>query len=487
MNSIIEAVAKAAADKSDAVAVIAEGQQIIYGELWKEACGFAAYIQSMGFDKGSRIIVKAKHDIWYVVSCFGIQLAGCVHVPLEKTIGIEGLRDIAEQLSASMVISDLEIEDKRYQTVDSASVRDLATVHFKEGMQFEFPEPEDICDILFTTGTTGKPKGVMLSHRAVVAVAENVQYGTELPENNIYLIPSPINHAAGLRNIYVCMLTGATAVLLDGYTNVKKFFKYIHDYHVTSIYMPPSAVRMMLLLASKELAKYAEDIRFVFTSSALFPESDKESLCALLPTARLYNDYGCSEAGRACIIDYAKEKGKACCVGKPTQNTRILIVNDDRKEIKSSKDNHGLIAITGTTVMSGYFNDPVSTKEAMENGIVYTNDIGYIDEDGYLYVLGRRGDVINIGGLKIAPAEVENVVLRFPGVAECACFAVHDELGNVNVKLNFVEIDKAVVDISELREHISQNLEGFKVPKLFEKVETIPKTANGKIDRKVLK
>ena len=487
MNSILEAIAKAAATNPDTVAVIAQGEQIVYRELWQEARGFAAYIQSLHLDKGARVVVKSKHAIWYIVACFGIQLAGCVHVPLEKTIGIEGLKNIVEQLSASLVISDVDMEDAHYQTVASSSVRDLASAHFREDLHFEFPAPEDLCDILFTTGTTGKPKGVMLSHGALVAVAENGLYSTEMSDGNVFLIPSPMNHAGGIRNVYLCMFTGTTAVLLDGYTNVKMFFEYIRDYHVTSIYMPPSAIRMMLMLASKELAKYAEQIQFIHTSSAFLPESDKERMCEIFSAARLYNGYGCSEAGKACVFDYAKERGKINCVGKPTHNTRILIVDDDRKEIQSSEDHPGLIAITGANMMSGYYNDPALTQETMEHGILYTNDIGYLDEDGYMYVLGRRGDVINIGGLKIAPVEVENIALRFPGIAECVCYAVEDKRGNINVKLNYVEIDGEQVDVSGLRKHIAQKLEAFKVPKLYEKVDAIPKTANGKIDRKALK
>lgn len=487
MNSIVEAVAKAAANKPDTVALIAQGEQITYAELWREIRGFAAYIRSLHLQKGARIIVKAKHDIWFLVSCFGIHLAGCVHIPLEKTIGIDGLKDLAEQLSVSLVISDLEIDDARYQTVASSVVRDLARESFNAEARFEFPEASDLCDILFTTGTTGKPKGVMLSHRAVLATAENVVYSTELPKNNVYLIPAPMNHAGGIRNVYICMLTGTTAVLLDGFTNVKLFFEYIRNYHVTSLYMPPSAIRMMLMLAPKELAKCADQIQYIFTASAHYPEADKEKMSEIFAASRLYNDYGCSEAGRSCLFDYAKERGKVNCVGKPTYNAKILIVGDDQKEIQSSKDNPGLIAITGSNVMSGYFNDPDLTQETMRNGIVYTNDIGYIDENGYLYVIGRRGDVINIGGLKIAPAEVESVVLRFPGIAECVCYAVEDKRGNINVKLNYVEVDGMQVDVSELRKYIAQKLEAFKVPKLYEKVDAIPKTANGKIDRKVLK
>ena len=489
MNSIVEAVAAAALNKPDTVAVIAEGERITYAELWKEVRGFASYIGSFGFEKGARIIVKAKHSIWYVVASFGIHLAGYAHVPVGKMLTVEALQNIAEQLSASMIISDLDLEESACAVVRSSSVCELAAAHYDVNEQVKFPETEDICDILFTTGTTGKPKGVVLSHRAVVAVAENVYYGigAEAWEGNVYLIPSPMDHAAGVRNLYVCMLTGTAAVLVDGFSNIKRFFENIRQYRVTSLYMPPSAVRLVNLLAEKELSKYAEQIRFVYTSSAPFPETDKERLCKSLPNTKLFYAYGCSEAGRSCIIDYSQQKGRASCAGKPNINSYVFIVDENRQEIQSSETNQGLIAISGATVMNGYFNDPELTAKTLKNGVIYTNDIGYIDSEGYLYVLGRRDDVINVGGLKIAPTEVENVVLRFPGIAECACFAVQDKISGVLPKLNIVVEPTADVDIPELRAHMLKYLEAFKVPKTIEKVQEIPKTANGKIDRKVLK
>lgn len=485
MDSIVEAVAKWAVQTPDKVAVIAEGQQITYAELWRNIRGFAAYLKSEGLKNGDRVVVKAKHAIWYVVTCFGTHLAGCVFVPLEKTLGQEGLLELARQIDPKMLIADINIQTPNYKTLLSSSILKLAEEHYTEGQSFSFPISENICDILFTTGTTGRSKGVVLSHKAEVAVAENMQYGIDVQKDNVYLIPGPLNHAGGLRHVYLCIITGTTAVLLDGFTNVKLLFDYILNYHVTGIYMPPSAVRMMVMMASKELSKYAEQIRYVYTASAPLPGADKERLIDILPDTHLYFAYGCSEAGRACIIDYAKISGRDCCVGKPTIHTRILIVDDNRNEIQSSANNQGLIAITGDTVMEGYFNDPELTAKTLVNGVVYTNDIGYIDEEGYLYVVGRRDDVINVGGLKIAPTEVEGVVLRFPGVAECVCYPVKDRLGGIAPKLNIVEETGANVDISALREYMLRHLEAYKVPKQIEKVQSVPKTPNGKIDRKV--
>lgn len=486
MDSIVSAVAKFAKERPDRAAVIANDNEITYAQLWKEIQGFAEYIKSFGFKEGSRIIVKSDSDIWFAVSCFAIQLTGNVHVPLEKSIGVKGLEDVASQLGAAMVISNTDIQGD-FVSVDSDKVRALGEENYKEGLEFNFPTKEMTCDILFTTGTTGKSKGVVISHRAVVAVSENVQYGAEIPDDNVYLVPAPINHASAIRKLYVSMLTGTTVVLLDGFKDIRKFYNYIEKYKVTSILMPPAAVRMLLVLSKKELAKYSGQLHHIHTGSAAFPEADKELLCSLLPDTRLYFAYGSSEAGCVSMFDYSKHKGLISCVGKPNKNAHIFIVDDNRQEIKSSQSNQGLIAISGGMTMTEYFEEPELTKEVLVDGVVYTNDMGYIDENGFVYMLGRRGDVISIGGLKIAPTEVENIVLRFPGIAECACFAIEDRMGGCVPKLNIVEEKGADVDINELKKHMASYLEAFKVPKLVAKVEEIPKTSNGKIDRKVLK
>ncbi len=486
MNSIVEALAKYAAERPERVAVIADNDRITYGELWKEVQGFAAYIKSLGLEKGSRITVKASPSIWFAVSCFGIHLSGNIQVPMEKTIGLSGVNNIAGELDASLVISDIGA-DERFRCISSDEVRALGTKYYSEDLKFDFPSSDSICDIMFTTGTTGKSKGVMESHRAVVAVSENVQYGAGIIPDNVYLIPAPINHASAIRKLYVTILTGTTCVLLDGFTDIKKFYDYIERYKVTSILMPPAAVRMLLLLSAKNLAKYSDQLHHIHTGAAAFPEADKEKLNEILPNTKLYFAYGSSEAGCSCMFDYSEYKGLISCVGKPNKNAHVFIVDDDHNEIQSSKTNQGLIAISGDMLMNGYYNEPELTASVLKDGVVYTNDIGYIDEDGFVYMLGRKGDVINIGGLKIAPTEVEDVVVRFPGVAECACFAVPDRMGGVVPKLNIVPIKDATIDFAELRAHMAKYLEAFKIPKNMVIVDSLPKTGNGKLDRKNLK
>ena len=295
MDSIVQALYLHAQESPERVAVIADDEKITYGELWKEVQGFAEFLRKQGFPKGSRITVKAAPSIWFAVSCFGIHLSGNVHVPMEKTIGPDGIINIADELAASMIVADADLSDKlegkQYTCISSADVRSIARENYRDGLEFEFPTLDMTCDIMFTTGTTGKSKGVMESHRAVVAVSENVQYGADIPKDNIYLVPAPINHASAIRKLYVSILTGTTVVLLDGFTDVKKFFDYVEKYKVTSILMPPAAVRMILLLAAKNLAKYSDQLHHIHTGSAAFPEADKDKLCEILRQAQQECEY----------------------------------------------------------------------------------------------------------------------------------------------------------------------------------------------------
>lgn len=486
MKSIVEELSLYAVSQPDKAAVIADETTITYAELWQEVRGFATYLNSLKLESGSRIIVKAAPSIWYAVVCFGIHLSGNVHVPVEKTIGEDGLRAVAQEVDAVAVIADYD-EFEGYKLIDSRSIRDLAGEYFDETAEVVFPDEYRMADILFTTGTTGKSKGVMECHHSVSAIAENIMCSDIIGEDDVYLIPVPLNHANGIRKFFATILAGGTTIFLDGFKDLKRFFAYIDDYKATGLLLPPSAIRVILLLASDKLGRLAGQIRYIHSGTAPLPEADKEKLRQLLPGVRLLFAYGSSEAGSATSLDFGKYDGLVSCIGKPQKNAHVFIVDENHNEINSSKENQGLIAIGGDVVMMGYYNEPELTAGVMENGVVYTNDIGYIGEDGFVYMLGRKGDVINIGGLKIAPTEVENIVMKFPGVAECACFGLEDKLGNMMLKLNIVNEKDKTVDTAELRAYMAGNLESYKLPKTIATVDEIPKTSNGKIDRKRLK
>lgn len=487
MNSIVEELSKRAKTDPDKTAVISDNEQSIsYGRLWLEIQGFAEHLRKQGVDAGKKVVIKSSHTIEYVIACMGVHLLGAVNVPVESTLGDDGLDVIVKEINADAVVAH-----DGYKTVlpftDSAAVRTLAQACLPVDETTVFPDTNAVGDILFTTGTTGKSKGVMISHRAIVGVSENVINGVGITADNVYLIPVPINHASGIRKVYITLATGGTAVLCNGFTDMKKFFEFAEKYKVTSILMPPSAIRIMVRLGKKQLRAIAGQLDHIHTGTAPLSEADKEKLCNLLPGVKLIFAYGSSEAGCCALYDYSKYPGRAGCVGRANCNATIQIVDDDRIPIASSENNTGTLAISGKMTMEGYYNEPELTAGVFENGVVYTSDIGYIDEEGFIYVLGRKDDVINIGGLKIAPTEVEGIALKFNGISECVCYGKEDARGNIIVNMNIVLEEGVEFDNNEFSQFLGDNLEAFKLPKKVNIVDEIPKTANGKINRKVLK
>jgi acyl-CoA synthetase (AMP-forming)/AMP-acid ligase II len=240
------------------------------------------------------------------------------------------------------------------------------------------------------------------------------------------------------------------------------------------------------MLASKEFAKFDNQIDFLYSSSAALPGGDKEKLSEILPHVRKFDAYGGSEVGAVCYIDYNSVNRGLGCVGKANPGVDIFIVDEDYKPFKATKDCPGIIAIRSNTVTAGYWDEPELTAATIHDGVIYMSDLGYIDEEGYLFLAGRRDDVINIGGLKIAPTEVEDAALRFSPIAECACTSFeHSSIGRC-LKMFVVLKDGFMFDEEEMTKFLETKLEAYKIPKIYEVISEIPKTFNGKIDRKKL-
>lgn len=487
MNSIVEELSKRARINPEKIAVIADDESTIsYERLWKEVQGFAEYLKEQGVNASDRVVVKSSHSIEYIISCLGVHLLGAINVPVESTLKDDGLDAVVKEVDASTVIAN-ENYKTNLKFIDIAKVREISSKCAPKEEITAFPDTNSIGDILFTTGTTGKSKGVVISHRAIVAVCENVIYGVGITEENVYLVPVPINHASGIRKIYITIATGGTVVLCNGFTDMKKFFGFVEKFNVTSILMPPSAIRIMVRLGKRQMKAIAGQLDHIHTGTAPLAESDKEKLCELLPGVKLIFAYGSSEAGCCCLYDYSRYPGRAGCVGKANCNAIIRIVDDDRNPIESSVNNTGTLAISGKMTMEGYYNEADLTSRVFENGVVYTSDIGYIDEEGFVYVLGRKDDVINLGGLKIAPTEVEGIALQFNGISECVYYGKEDAKGTLSINMDIVLEGDAQFDEKIFMDFLCEKLEAFKVPKKIHIVKEIHKTANGKINRKMYK
>lgn len=486
-QSVIARVYEHAQETPDKVAVITcgGGVETTYRKLYSLVGGYASFLYEKGLRKGDIVVAKASQTLEYVVLYLGVHLAGGVITSAETHMSAEGIAGIARAVKAKMVIGDdravLNACEADY--LDSADVLNVAAK--TETREWQFPAADDSADILFTTGTTGASKGVELSHKALVATAENLIYGCGYQKDTVLIVPGPLNHANPIRKLFTTLLNGSTIYILNGMTNMKAFFTALnYPNGRIACCLPPSAIRTIFQLTRDEIGSYADRIDFIESATAPLPEPDKERLCELLPQTRLLNNYGSSEAASVCMYDYSKYPGRVGCIGKAMPHSRIFIVNDNKEEIVSSKENMGLLACEGDVNMKGYLNEPELTRDVLIDGVVYTNDIGYIDEEGFVYIAGRKGDVINVGGLKVAPTEVEEAALAIDGIEDCICLPMDHPITGQALKLLVVMREGAGFVPKQFTAFLKTRLENHKVPIKYEQVESIARTYNGKLDRK---
>ncbi|MBE6038982.1 MAG: acyl--CoA ligase [Anaerofustis stercorihominis] len=476
MKSLVECIYHHSLEQPEKVAIIGTDITVNYSQLWKLTSSVAGLLKEKGLKKGDRVILEADHTIEFLACCYGIHLAGGVHVPVENAVPEARVNEIASEIQPAMIITGAHPFEYFGTSFDELFAMSCDN--------WEFPTSDMLQEILFTTGTTGKSKGVMITHYAQMNMCVSQNKTLNYSKDNMWLIPTPMNHAAGLRKTHMSMERGSSVVLIKGFTNLKLFFDAMREYKVTSIYLPPAGVHYILQLASKELAKYNDQLDFLYSSSSALPGGDKEKLIDTLPDVRKFDAYGGSEVGAVCYIDYNAHRGDARCMGKPNEGAEVYIVDEHYNRIDATEDEPGIIAIKSNTVTAGYWNEPVLTANTIQNGVIYMSDLGYIDDEGYLYLVGRRDDVINIGGLKIAPTEVEDVALRHPTVDECVLISYEDKFKGKTLKM-LVKLNEGYeLDVEGLISHLEENLEAYKVPKAIETIDEIPRTFNGKIDRK---
>ena len=476
MRSIVKCIYEHSQHSPDKTAIIAEDTTLSYRELWNAISNVALRLRQNGLHKNDRVILEAGPTAEYLVFCYGIHLAGGVHVPVEKDAPERRIREIAADIEPTMIsvghhpLSALGIE--------------LTQIRKKASDFFDFPTEDMLQEILYTTGTTGKSKGVMITHYGQMNMCQSQNAVLSYSEDNVWLIPTPMNHAAGLRKTHMSMVRGSSVLIMDGFKNLKLFFHNMRDYHVTSVYLPPAGVHYILTLASKELAKFDDQLDFLYSSSSTLPSGDKEKLIQCLPHVRKYDAYGGSEVGAVVYIDYnAVHRGKGC-VGKPNPGVDVFIVDEEYSPFHATQNEPGIIAIRSNTVTAGYWKETEMTKRTIIDGVIYMSDLGYMDDEGYLYLVGRRDDVINVGGLKIAPTEVEDVALRLGCVEECVCIPCEASGYGKCMKMLVKLKDGETLDTESIVQFLTDNLEAYKIPKYIEQVTEIPMTFNGKIDRK---
>lgn len=404
-----------------------------YGTLWEAVCQRASELKS---DQVPVLIVRVKHGFNFIIDYFAAHKAGKVIVPLEKDLPDAQFNEIVALTKSACM-------------------------------------PANTSDVLFTTGTTGKQKGTMISQEVIVSDAENLIDAQGFSSELTFIITGPLNHIGSLSKIWPSIIVGATIYIMDGIKNLDEFFDVIRNSPTkVATFQVPASLRMLIQFGENQLKECADKFDFIETGAAPMSQGDMEILCKLLPTTRLYNTYASTETGIIATHDYNAGYCVAGCLGWPMKHSVLKI------------DNDGFIVCEGKTLMLGYCGDKEETDKILIGDKIHTKDKGVLDEEGRLQLAGRDGDIINVGGFKINPVEVEDAAMAMPDVEDCICISSpHPVLGTA-LRLLYVPKGGHTVDKKTLARFLAEKIEGHKVPQLYTQVEKVERTYNGKLNRK---
>jgi len=503
------------------VAVASGTERLTYRSLDRLSDELAGFLSQVGVKRHDRVVVFMDNCIESVVALYGILKAGAAFVILNGTIkpkrlsyilNDSGAAAVVTHTAKARVIQEALVEVKNLVTLlwvgdpskiptgfgkNSSSWVEIANPaeghDLGSGSRFKEIRAaiidQDLAALIYTSGSTGEPKGVMSTHHNMVSAARSIiQYIGNRPDDIIIEV-LPLSFDYGLYQVLMSVMIGATAVF-ESFLFPVKVLQRIEADRVTGFPMVPTIAS--LLLKMQDLGKYdLSSIRYMTNTGAALPVEHIRKIRALFPDVRFYSMFGLTECKRTLYLPPEEVDRRPASVGKAIPNCEVFVLDENGNEVATGEV--GELVIRGSNVMRGYWNAPELTARAYRPGKIpgeawlYSGDYFRKDEEGYLYFLGRKDDMIKTRGERVSPKEMENVLSGMPGVEESAVMGVPDEMLGEAIKVFLVAMPGSTLTDKDLLRFCSENFESYMQPKYIVFLAELPKSKHGKIDKAALR
>ncbi len=500
MPSIPARIAKVARRHADRVAIVADDRRIRYAEFWDEAQRFARALRARGLRPGERVAILLPNRIEAAVACYGCWLAGGIAAPLNAQARARDFATWLRHCDARHIVYEFSHSDalEAISTVDASGEcppiqrwpvdaehplcpPDLAN---DGSMDASDIAPDDPALILYTSGTTGAPKGVTLTHGNLLANASAVVRYLALDERDSVLSILAFYYAYGASVLHTHLLSGGCVVLAQNLLFPHLLMDTIARERITGFSGVPSTYA--LLLERVKLSDYdLSSLRYMTQAGGAMSTTLTHRLRTALPHARLFVMYGQTEAtSRLTWLPPERLDEKAGSVGIPIDGVELRIAHEDGRAAGTCEP--GEVWVRGPNVMRGYWDNPEASASVLRDGWLRTGDMGHLDADGFLYLAGRRSDMIKTGAHRVHPNDIEEVILEVTGVSEAAVVGIDDAVLGQVVKAFIVAPGLPLSSENMIKAHCRERLASYKIPREIEFVSALPRTASGKVRRAAL-
>lgn len=498
-------------------ALVHKHERLSYEQVVAKTRGLAQGLQQAGLERGDRVGIYFEASVPQVVSIFGVSQAGGVFVPINGVLFPEQVAHIAKDCGMTCLITTkAKLASLAGVLSGITSLKFVVLTSEGEGPQVSMPVHDfeslcgltagernteeaiskDLAAILYTSGSTGKPKGVMLSHANVMSGATIVSTYLGITENERILAVLPFSFDAGLNQLMTAFQQGATIVLIN-FVFAREIVQTLIKERITGLAGVPTLWSLLAQANSTLRAQPLAELRYITNTGGAMPQAVLKTLREALPTTKIFLMYGLTEAFRSTYLPPEEVDRRPGSMGRAIPDTEILVLNEQGQ--RCAPGEIGELVHRGPTVSMGYWGRPEDTAKVLRPNpllkaelgdcerVCYSGDLVRMDEDDFLFYVGRRDTMIKSSGFRISPTEVEEALFSSGKLRGAAVIGLPDEVLGQAIKAFVVPRDGERLDCNALIEYCSEKLPRYMVPKSVEIIDELPKTSSGKVDYPALR
>ena len=511
MRLVHHCLIEAARRYPEKTAIVGDGRKLSYEGFLRRVSALSTMLRDVGLNRGDRALILLGDKANFLVASYAVIARGAIAVPVIDGSASVTIEQIAQDCTPHVLITSSKdladgpllnhrasytvcfVEESMGGTAKRVSSKVIVFGKEAKHANIDFQDPIDFGEdngalILYTSGATGKKEGVLLSHRNLIQAALNINESMGIDSNICEFVASPLAHSLGFGRSLCIFFVGGTVVVNNGSLNPMSLVQSVLRDKCDAISSVTSGFTMFFGRLESLLQHIGPQIKYIELGSAPMPLDHEIKLLEIFPKARICIHYGLAEASCSTFIDLRKEQRKLHTVGRPSPNVSISISDDQGQRLGGMQ--MGEILVRGDHVAVGYWrNDEVHAQRFTGDNWFKTGDYGFIDEEGYLHLLGRTDEMINMGGHKISPLEAEDRIREAYPHCEICVVGVPDPegiLGEIPV-LCYVGKDGKTITPSGLSQVLSDRLEGNKIPRVVYRVESLPRTENARMLRSELR
>lgn len=497
-SNLYEIIAYQGKKRKRKVALFVDDEKITYGEILDKVDKLAGFFIQQGLKEGNKVALFLRNSPEFIYTVFAVSKIGAITVPVNTFLKTEELDyilqdsgatfSVASQIHKKVVSSNAFCKDILWE--GEASENEVLTFESAFNGQARTEQTvrtaDDCAVIIYTSGTTGNPKGAMLSNRNILSNMEYSRKLIEVTAKDRLIVFLPMFHTFTFTvGVVMPLYVGASMVIIKSLQPFSNIFKQTLTKRVTLFFGIPDVYNALAKAKLPWYFLWFNNIRAFISGAAALQPKTLDAMSKKFKRAKLLEGYGLSESSPVVCVNTIK-KQKVGSVGCAMYGHEVKIVDGDMNELP--RGTIGDIIVRGDNVMLGYLNRPEATQETIVNGWLLTGDMGYMDEEGFLFIVDRKKDLIISKGINIYPRGIEEVIDSFPGVKASAVIGIFDEKsGEIPVAYIELEEECEILDEKGLKSYLRERLANYKLPKYLHVIDELPKNATGKVLKRVLK